>query len=732
MLCLTVTGVIFLLMQAVFAEEGKKTVVLSNVHVTAERLITPTKETGETVYTGSEITRKGIEAEGTKATVSVYEAINVIPGVTVEGVDPYGLAAEQKNIRIRGVRGYSTAMTVEGVPNWGGNPMGPREYIYDTEDLEGIAVYKGAIPADLGTGVGARGGAIDLKPRWPEKKFGVDYSQGIGAHKYNRCFVRLDTGALPAVNTCLAGSFSYTDADKWKGPGELGPRKNVNAMLKQPLWSKDELKVWFNYNDLTQDLYRPLTYAETRSLHENYEKDYNDSLTGIRSQDINYYRYNSGEYVNRDLLAVVPLTLSDIFRVTVKPYASSEKTKIFGGVASQGGMIQQRGRDTHRYGLISQADATFPWVTASLGYWIESNDMIISTKNYNPVNFAFSGYGMYTDNGADGLTQSPFVTLSGKIGGLDWQGGLKYFYYKDPSSQGYTSAAPTFILTPAPDLFREAKEYDEFLPTAGLGYHITENLEVYTDYGRNQIRPYAYMPLINLYNQNRAAFRAAGVTLDDMFNGYDMEISDNFEWGARFRSDVLDVMPVVFFSKHKNLLTTVYDPRVNQSYYQNMGGATGYGCELETNLYAGKNITLFFNPACIDFTYDGDMTFQGNTMYTDGKQVVDTPKWTFKTGAILTFGGFEVVPMARFLGARYGDAQHEERVDDYIVADLKISYTRKKVFFAESVKVSLELNNICDTEYISVINSMDDNRAGNTSYNVGAPFTTMFTVKAEF
>lgn len=39
-----------------------------------------------------------------------------------------------------GVRGFLGAMTVEGVPNWGGNPMGLREYIYDTKNMRGIAV----------------------------------------------------------------------------------------------------------------------------------------------------------------------------------------------------------------------------------------------------------------------------------------------------------------------------------------------------------------------------------------------------------------------------------------------------------------------------------------------------------------------------------------------------------------------------------------------------------------
>ena len=746
-LSLAMAGLFFFLAQAGFADEVKKVekmqknsemtdkndvVALGKVFVTEEKLIMPTKETGETVYTGSEITKKGIEAEGTKATVSVYEAMNVLPGVNVEGVDPYGLAAEQKNVRIRGVRAYSGAMTVEGIPNWGGNPMGPREYIYDTENFQGIAVYKGAIPADLGTGVGARGGAIELKPRWPEQKFGLDFSQGIGVNDYHRTFFRLDSGALPVAKTGMSVSYSYTDAEKWKGPGDLGPRNNVNVMLRQPVWGEDEFKVWFNYNDVKQDLYRPLTYSETQSLSDNYKLDYNDSLTGVKSQDINYYKYNSGGYINRDVLSVIPITLSDTFGLKFKPYYSSEDTKILGGSTSQGGIIQKRIRDIQRYGLISQFDSKFSWVTASLGYWFESNDMKIITENYNPVTFAFMGNGMYTENEGDGIVHSPFLKLSGQIGSFDWQGGLKYFYYKDPASHGYTSTAPSYILTPAADLYREAKEYDEFLPTAGVGYRMSDSMELHADYGRNQIRPYAYLPLITLYNQNRAAFQTAGVTLDDLFKGYNMEISDNFEVGARFRNEWVEIMPSVFYSKNKNLLTTVYDPRVNLSYSQNIGEATGYGFELESNLYFNKNLTFFLNPTYMVMTYDKDLTYQGSTFHTKGKQVVDTPKWSLKTGAIFKYGDFELVPMVRYLGSRYGDAEHKERMDDYVVADLKISYTKKKLSFIEALKISLELSNIFNKEYISVVNSSDDTRAGSTSYYVGAPCTTMLTVAMEF
>ncbi len=42
---------------------------LEEVVITGEKLITPTKQTGETVYTGSEITKKGMEIKGAQGVV---------------------------------------------------------------------------------------------------------------------------------------------------------------------------------------------------------------------------------------------------------------------------------------------------------------------------------------------------------------------------------------------------------------------------------------------------------------------------------------------------------------------------------------------------------------------------------------------------------------------------------------------------------------------------------------
>lgn len=226
--------------------------------------------------------------------------------------------------------------------------MRTREYIYDMENMPGIAVYKGAVPADLGTGVGGRGGALELWPRWPGKDFGIDMSQAYGSFDYSRSFFRLDPGSLPCTGTRFSTSHSYTEADKWKGPGDPGPWKNFNFMLSQPTAGEDEVKLWLNLNDVEQNLCRPLSHAQVRQLDSNYSLDYNDRLsrTGApaarRLENINYYLYNQGDFTNIDLLAVVPITLTDYFKLTFKHYYSKEDSNVFTGVTSQGGLVTKR------------------------------------------------------------------------------------------------------------------------------------------------------------------------------------------------------------------------------------------------------------------------------------------------------------------------------------------------------------------------------------------------------
>jgi iron complex outermembrane receptor protein len=81
---------------------------------------------------------------------------------------------------------------------------------------------------------------------------------------------------------------------------------------------------------------------------------------------------------------------------------------------------------------------------------------------------------------------------------------------------------------------------------------------------------------------------------------------------------------------------------------------------------------------------------------------------------------------------RYGDAENKEEISDYLVTDLNLSYTKRNLSFTKAMKISLQFYNLLDREYVSVINSSDDTRAGITSYYVGAPFTTVLLLSMDF
>ncbi len=732
-----------------FAAAAAEDTILSETQVTAPKLLIPTRQANETVYTGTAVTAEGIERQGRKAETSVYSAIDMLPGVNTENPDASGLAVEQSSVRVRGVRSYMGALTVEGVPNYGGNPIGPRDYLYDMQNFTDVSVYKGATPGDIGSGIGSRGGAVVLRPKWSGEKFGGVLSQSIGSDKHLRTYMRLESGILGTAGTRLTAAASFGKGDKWRGPGELGPRTNANLTLSQPLGENFDLKLWYNYNEQKQHLYRPLTYAQTLDLNANHKLDYNPSLTGAAARDWQYYDYNRGDYRNDDILGVLTWRASPSTTVTVKPYYSKEDTQIYQGQyvpartlptpQPESGRVQLRERDIKRKGVIAEVATEFSGIKGVFGYHYEVTDMNITAKNYaiTPGGLSYRGYGVFGTSGTT-YVKSPYFKLSGQVGKLSWQAGLKHFTFEDAASDGYTTGpAPSYAPVRASDLDRKAQTHKVWLPTLGLAYDLTPQTQLQASAGRNFIRPYSYMPLVNIYNNNRARFVAANVKLQDMFDGYGIERTDTFDLGLRHQAEHFDVTPTLFYSKHKNLLTTISDSRIivggsPVSYQQNVGKATSYGMELAFNAYVNDRLSFFVNPTYTHFTYDEDIVNKGTSIAAKGRQVVDTPRWMARAGLNYRWGDFEISPSVRYLGARYGNIAHTERVGSHAVADLGIRYTRKKVLGNATLKAGLELNNLFNRKYVSVINASDDNLGGGASYMVGAPFSAALKVGLEW
>lgn len=729
LLAATILGGRLLLPCPVPAEEPAEDVVasLAAITVTAEKLTLPTRQTNETVYTGREITARGIEIQGAQAATSVSGALDILPGITVERAENNGLGAEMGSARFRGVRSALGAMTVAGVPNYGGNPIGPRDYLYDLENIEGIAVYRGAVPGDLGTGVGSRGGAMELKPLWPRDAFAVLFRQYLGSDSFSRSYLRLDSGKFIGSDTRFSAAVSYGEADKWRGPGKLGPRKNANLALSQGLGERAGLKLWFNHNDLDQHLFRPLSFADIQNLKENYAKDYNAAATGVAAQDIFYYDYNRGTYRNDDLLALFTVMARPWLSFSLKPYYGEEDTRILQGVTSGGGRIQERTRDITRAGIIGEGVAELDGVKTVLGYHYEKSAMRIFNQIYaiTADGLAYRGYGVLATSG-DTSIHSPYLKLAGSSGPWDWQAGIKYFRFEDSASEGYvTGPAPDYAPVRAADLDRHSASHSIWLPTVGLSRRLTDGLAIQGSYGRNFTRPYSYMPLVTLYNSNRATFLAQGIPLAELFAGYGMEKSDSFDLGLRYSGEHFELAPTLFYGRHRNLLTTVSDPRVALNYQQNIGKAGSHGLELEMNAFLSETLSIFVNPSYTAMTYDEDLSHAGALLASKGKQVVDTPLWLVKAGIFYQPGRFSVMPMFRCLGSRYADAENKEKIPAAALVDLRMHYRLPDVPWAREMKISLELNNLFDKRYVSVINASDDSREGQATFHPGAPFSAV-------
>ncbi len=61
--------------------------VLKPVKVMGE-LVRPTRQAGDTLYTGTTVTKRGLDLLGTPAQTSVYDALEILPGLDVESEPP--------------------------------------------------------------------------------------------------------------------------------------------------------------------------------------------------------------------------------------------------------------------------------------------------------------------------------------------------------------------------------------------------------------------------------------------------------------------------------------------------------------------------------------------------------------------------------------------------------------------------------------------------------------------
>ena len=694
--------------------------------------------------TKTKITEKGISGMGPGVQMSVPKAVTLIPSVNQQSVDPVGLADVSnyhESFRFRGIEptgggNPATPANVENLPVTG-RPGGGAN-IYDLENFGSIAIYKGGVPADKGFGLTNIGGKIDMEVKRPGSDFSFDLKQALGTHNYRRTFARLDSGDFSS-GTAGFLSYSNTFGDKWKGKGDAN-RNNAMLGVTQKIGDGLNIEAFSVYNKAEVNTYRPLNYQQASSLGGNYNFDYTDNKANYF-----YYGYNKNDFQDYNIFANIEYSFDNNSSICVKPFYWKDDGYYLETITMKNGHNRVRRWDIDHdlTGVLTQYSLKMPFAGFNVGYFYleqERPGPPTSWKLYKvgDAGLTFDKWQLLS-NTSKHRQHMPFVSGKYAVGRFNFEGGIKYLRYEMPQITTYDTtgigdvsynAALGMAASAEANASAAAKDFNKILPNFGASFMMTDSLSCYFSYGRNYGISVALYPY---FISQKSTFYAKGITLQDLWDKQEMEIADNFDFGFRYITDKLYVVPTIYYAKHQNKAATYYDDSLGVTFPASVFDANAYGFELEAGLLPIRNLSLYGSFSYNRFCFSQDIfNSAGNIISIDGNQVPDAPEFLVKGILSYDIADFTFSPVIRYSSSRYGDILHNEKIDGAALFDFNITYTTNlPAIRMKQLALTLSLTNIFNKEYIGIINTADYKTLG-SSYQTGAPFTMFLSASVSF
>lgn len=699
---------------------------LGSVTVTAKAGESPANQSINPLKERNEIKSQGIELYGDKAKSSVFRTLDIEPGFIVETQDPYGLG--ETAARSRGVDDNFMAISLEGVSSYAIRPIGPRQGIYDLENFETIEHYNGALNPDAGSGVGSKAGLVNLIFKRPSAKTKGELSLTTGQDSFYKVFARADSGKGGEYFKSFL-SFSRADAEKWKGEGDLGPKKNI-ALGVSLENDNFPLEIFYSRSEQQRHNFKGLSFAQIQNLDANYNIDYQSTDPNT----VDYYDYWKDDLRYEDLQLSLKKECLGAY-CSFKLYGSDYLEKSDEGDGK--GVV-----DAQRSGFQFSSKYDLGSFGLKSGIWLERSylDKYVRKVQATPARTHIGWKWLNKNRGATDII-SPYVSAYKDFGDIKVEAGLRYLYYKEASNDTYLgnnlqadygSAVASGNIAPGGSV--DEMRYRLWLPTVGARYEVNYDTEVFAKWGKGYQRPYRYS-FAAQYAANKNGLRdkllAQGKSLQSIVESWDMETSDLIDIGIRRYFQRGEAALSFFYNIHDNLLSSAYDPSIGIDYLQNIGKAVVYGTQIQSSIEPADNIWLFINPALTFSEVKNDINYAGTQYSLKDKELPETPRFTLKAGITYKLDSHLLSLNGRYIGERYADIENKEKAGGYTTVDLSYGYKFKKLSFADEVSLQFSLLNIFDKKYVSSIGSadlLDDT----PSYYVGAPRSAAFNIKAVF
>ncbi len=721
---------------------GIERIVVNDLADDGDTMILDANQSGANQSFGA----KSIATLSTQANMNPYAIIQFSPSVNFTPVDPAGSNEPSYHdpIRIRGKSqsGPGGVFMIDGIPV-SSNPGGGKQLI-DMENVASIDLLKGYLPADKNLGFSSLIGKVDMNLKEARNKAGGEISQSFGSDDFMRTFVRFDSGRIGDV--AVFGSFSHLSNDKTKGSGDL-KRLNGTVGLTYTPNSALKAKITAIRNSDDHHNYYNLSYAEASDLGANAGKEF-ATLKPTASDDVNYYDWNRQDFLTTAVLGEIEYRPTSSDTVTIKPYYKKDEGNYWFSNFTSNRVINWR-IDHDLYGATAAYDHTFSEaLKAKIGYWYHKqlppgppSDQV----KYRVVNgnLVYDGYAVLADNDYHVL-QAPFAQLSGTIDKFTYVAGLQYQSFKLGALESHTfgntsgTANPDYdaaIAASATDPWAsaDAKTFHTYIPSLYLGYELNPATSLYIDYSRT----YGFdVNLFPTYVSNRANFVTKNVTLQQLWDTLDLELSDNIDLGVKTTLGGVTLNPALFVSFVQNKQANVYDPSFGVSYPANVGDALGYGAEFSAYGPLSESLEFIASLSYNRFAFTQDFRSGATTsVETDGKQLPDAPRYMAKAALSYTLGDWTLTPSVRYTSSRWGDVQNTQKIDPYTLVDFDAQYRLKSFMGSRNAVLRLSATNLFDEEYISTINAADNFLAASTTattYQTGAPFALFGSLNLKF
>ncbi len=692
---------------------------------------------------------KSIATLSTQANMNPYSIIAYSPSVNFTPVDQAGSNEPSYHdpIRIRGKSqsGPGGVYLIDGMPI-SSNPGGGKQLI-DMENVASIDLLKGYLSVDKNLGFSSLIGKVDMNLRGAKNTMGGQLFQGFGSDRFLRSFLRFDTGNIADVASF--GSFSRLSSSKTKGEGEL-ERLNGTIGLAYTPNSAFQAKITAIHNYDNHHNYYNLSFAEANDLGANFGKDYAAARPN-GSNDVDYYDWNKQNFKTTAAMGEVTYRPTSEGIFTLKPYYKNDEGSYwfskFDANASKQRVMNWR-IDHDLYGATAAYDHTFSEaLKAKIGYWYHKqlppgppSDQV----KYKVVdgNLVFDGYAVLADNDYHVL-QSPFVQVSGAIECFNYVAGAQYQSFKLGSLKSHTANSSastssdydTAVTATAVDPWASvtSKTFNTLIPSLYLGYAFTSDTTGYVDYSRT----YGFdVNLFPTYVSNRSSFVAKNVTLQQLWDTLDLELSDNIDLGVKTTVGAMTLNPSLFVSLVRNKQANIYDPTYAINYPANVGDALGYGAEFSAYGPISEELELLLGLSYNRYQFTQNFRSSPSAIVeTDGKQLPDAPKYMAKAALSYHVGAWTLTPSVRYSSSRWGDVANTQKIDAYTLVDIDLAYRMTQFMGSRNALFRLSATNLTDEKYISTINAADNFLAATgtaSTYQTGAPLGVYGSIDLKF